>query len=145
MISALDENVLEIQSLYPKIYLACHLAHQNARSSSLNISNRDCIILAHLFDGKLSYNKQLAQHLNVAPSTMSEALNHLVSLKLVEYCVDAEDQRRTKYRLTAQGQDALQASSVLNTSKLTNIIDKLSKEEQDTVIKGLRLLAGSTL
>lgn len=141
MTCTLDDNVLKIQSLYPKIYLACHQDHIKARSSKQSISNRDTIILAHLLDGKLSYNKELAQHLKVAASTMSEALNHLVSLKLVQCSVDTEDERRTKYCLTPQGQLALQDSSVLNTSKLTNILDKLTEQEQIKVINGLQLLA----
>jgi len=97
--------------------------------------------LAHLLDGKLSYNKELAQHLKVASSTMSEALNHLVSLKLVQCSVDTENERRTKYFLTLQGQLALQDTSVLNTSKLTDILDRLTEQEQVKVITGLQLLA----
>ncbi|MCJ8314048.1 MAG: winged helix-turn-helix transcriptional regulator [Saccharospirillaceae bacterium] len=141
MTSTIKNNVLKIQSLYPKIYFACHQDHIKARSSTHKVSNRDNIILAHLFEGNLSYNKELAQHLNVSTATMSQALNNLVVLEFVQYVVDDNDERRSKYSLTTKGQLALQDSSVLNTEKLTNQLNKLTEQEQLKVIEGLRLLA----
>ena len=72
---------------------------------------------------------------------MSEALNNLVALELVQYRVDCEDERRSKYSLTKKGQLALQDSSVLNTEKLTNQLNKLTEQEQLKDIEGLRLLS----
>jgi len=140
-----DANpVIQIQALYPKIYLACHSEHSKSRSSTRSLSNRDMTILAHLYDTQLTYNKQLAAHLKVAPSTLSEALNNLVALKMLVVSVDEEDERKSRYRLSALGEKALQESSVLNTQKLQQLLDKLTATEQQQVVEGLRLLADAS-
>ena len=136
--------VIQIQAHYPKIYLACHSEHSKSRSSASSLSNRDMTILAHLYDGQLTHNKQLAAHLKVAPSTMSEALNNLVALQMLVVSVDAEDERKSRYRLSALGEKALQESSVLDSQKLQQLLNKLSATEQQQVVQGLRLLADAT-
>ncbi|EPJ50037.1 MAG: hypothetical protein OFPI_21030 [Osedax symbiont Rs2] len=140
-----DANlVIQIQAHYPKIYLACHSEHSKSRSNASSLSNRDMTILAHLYDGQLCYNKQLAAHLKIAASTMSEALNNLVALKLLQITVDQEDQRKSRYQLSALGEKALQDSSVLDSQKLQQLLNKLSATEQQQVVEGLRLLADAT-
>ncbi|MCJ8340729.1 MAG: MarR family winged helix-turn-helix transcriptional regulator [Pseudomonadales bacterium] len=138
----IDTNlVIQIQAHYPKIYFACHSEHNSSRSSASGLSNRDMSILAHLYDGQLTYNKALAAHLKVAPSTMSEALNNLVALQMLVVSVDAEDERKSHYRLSVLGEKALQDSSVLDTQKLQRLLNKLSATQQQQVVEGLRLLA----
>ncbi|NQZ33284.1 MAG: winged helix-turn-helix transcriptional regulator [Oceanospirillaceae bacterium] len=139
--SNIENNVLQIQVLYPKIYFACHQQHSKAKSAKGQLTDRDLNILVHIFDGKYRYNKELANHLNVAPSTMSEALNHLVALKVLLTKIDDNDQRRTRYLLTDAGRTALQESSVLDSNKLTKMLNKLNAEQQTQVLQGLQLLA----
>ena len=140
-----DKNlVIQIQAHYPKIYLACHSEHSKSRSSASSLSNRDMIILAHLYDGQLTTNKALAGHLKLAPSTLSEALNNLVALQMLIVSVDAEDERKSHYQLSVQGEKALQDSSVLDTQKLQQLLNKLSATQQQQVVEGLRLLADAS-
>ena len=48
MLPMRDKAVLEIQRLYPQIYLACHVDHVRASSTEWRLSSRDSSILAHL-------------------------------------------------------------------------------------------------
>ena len=79
----LEVQVTEIQMLYPRIYMACHTEHTKARSSEVKLSARDSSILAHLSVKELTRSGPLAKHLDVAASTLSEALQYLVSLVFV--------------------------------------------------------------
>ena len=41
----LQEAVLRVQTGYPRIYLACHSRHQNARTTANHLSQRDGTLL----------------------------------------------------------------------------------------------------
>ena len=73
-----DEAVLRIQLAYPKIYLACHKKHQNARTSAHGLSPRDSSLLAHLDPVRPVEQAELGRHLGLAKSTLSEAMAWLV-------------------------------------------------------------------
>ncbi len=135
------DTVTEIQRLYPQIYLACHVEHVKARSNDAGISARDASILAHLSLTDYQRPRQLAGHLNISASTLSEALHHLASLGLVNHRVDADDERKVLFRLTESGLAAMKQASVLDSAKLQALVDKLSADEQRAVVTGLRLLA----
>jgi hypothetical protein len=70
----LDQSVVRVQAAYPRIYLACHTRHQNARSTADKISQRDGSLLAHLDEARAVGQSDLARHMSVAKSTLSEAL-----------------------------------------------------------------------
>src|SRR4051812_14042764 len=110
---SLEDLVTEIQMLYPRIYMACHVDHIKARSSESKISARDSSILAHLSAKSFQRPSTLAKHLEITPSTLSEALHHLVSLGYVSFKTDPEDERRTEFQLTQNGIAAMKNSSVL--------------------------------
>jgi DNA-binding MarR family transcriptional regulator len=141
----MDDFVTEIQMLYPRIYMACHEDHMRARSSETKLSSRDSSILAHLNVKKLRSPGNLAKHLEVTPSTLSEALHNLVSLGYVSFKSDPEDQRKTEFKLTAKGLEAMKSSSVLNSEKLATILGRLEPDEQQRAVEGLRLLADATV
>ena len=43
-----DDDVFEVQRLYPQIYIACHTDHVRAVSTKWRISSQDASILVHL-------------------------------------------------------------------------------------------------
>jgi DNA-binding MarR family transcriptional regulator len=141
----LDTQVTEIQMLYPRIYMACHTEHTKARSSEVQLSARDSSILAHLSVKELTRPGPLAKHLDVAPSTLSEALHNLVSLGYVSSKTDPNDERRTEFKLTANGISAMKASSVLDSQKVAAVLNRLKPEERMCAIEGLRLLADAAV
>jgi DNA-binding MarR family transcriptional regulator len=142
---SLETQVTEIQVLYPRIYMACHTEHTKARSSEVQLSARDSSILAHLSVKELSRPGPLAKHLDVAQSTLSEALHNLVSLGYVSSKTDPNDERRTEFKLTAKGIAAMKTASVLDSQKVAAVMDRLTPEQRLSAIEGLRLLADAAL
>jgi len=75
-----DDDVFEVQRLYPQIYLACHTDHVRAVSTKWRISSQDASILVHLDRESGLSPRELASHLGVAPSTLSAAIARLSEL-----------------------------------------------------------------
>jgi DNA-binding MarR family transcriptional regulator len=140
----MDKDVLEIQKLFPQIYVACHTEHDQGPSAAAGISWKDATLLAHLSDTGLTSPSELADHLNVTRATLSEALGRLVELDLVSAEIDPDDERRKRLRLTTKGTRALSQSSVLDYGRLERSLGRVSKEERLKIIEGLSLLAKAT-
>ena len=64
-----DNDVFEIQRLYPQIYLVCHNDHIRAASTQWRISSQDSSVLVHLDREAGVRPSALAKHLGVAAST----------------------------------------------------------------------------
>jgi DNA-binding MarR family transcriptional regulator len=138
---SLEALVTEIQMLYPRIYMACHVDHVKARSSESKISARDSSILAHLSTEYFQRPSVLAKHLEVSPSTLSEALHNLVSLGYVSFKANPNDERRTEFKLTAKGITAMKNSSVLDSGKVVTLLGRLSRDDRQKAVEGMRILA----
>lgn len=137
----MEDFVTKIQMYYPRIYIACHVDHVKERTSANAVSVRDATILAHLSSEEYRYPKELAQHLRITPSTLSEALHNLVSLGYVHFMTDKEDGRRALFILAEKGIQAVKDSSVLDSKRLEALLKNLSEEEKIAAINGLKLLA----
>jgi len=133
-----DRDVLEIQRLYPRIFHACHVRHVRARSTEFALSDRDSMFLGHL-DGEAPRNPgELAEHMGVAPSTMSETLDRLETLG---YVARSRNGRGTEVRLTPRGQEAMSRASVLDAGRVADLLKRLPAAERRRAIEGLALLA----
>jgi DNA-binding MarR family transcriptional regulator len=136
-----DKAVLEVQRLYPQIYLACHVDHVRASSTEWRLSARDSSILAHLDSERGMSPKALAAHLNVAPSTLSAAIAKLVELGYIRSDPPESDKRQRELRLTQKGEEAMAGTSVLEGERVAVLLERLSESERQTALTGLRLLA----
>jgi len=136
-----DQLISEIQRLYPQIYLACHKEHVRASSTKWRLSSYDASILAHLDTDKGISPRALAAHLRVVQSTLSAALKRLSQLGYITIERGTEDRRRRELRLTNLGSKAISSTSVLDSKRLEQLLQKLSQEEVAVAISGLRLLA----
>lgn len=141
----MKNTVLQIQTLYPRIYMACHVEHVKRRTSAQSISARDASILAHLSTPYFQSPKNLAAHMNIAASTISEALHHLVSLGYASFKTDQIDARQTIFSITPKGNDAIVENSVLDADKITQLLGTMSNDEQSKVVDGLKLLANAAI
>lgn len=141
----MKKAVLEIQTLYPRIYMACHVEHIKRRSSDEQISARDASILAHLTEDYFQSPKTLAAHMSIAASTLSEALHHLVSLGYVKFATDENDGRQTRFRITPKGRKAIAENSVLDGKKLESLLATMAESDQQKIVEGLRLLADAAI
>ncbi|MEZ5315812.1 MAG: MarR family transcriptional regulator [Vicinamibacterales bacterium] len=131
-----------VHRCYPQVYHACHTRHGRARSRADRLSDRDVQILVHLDRARPMTVSELAAHLGLAKSTVSEALTALVDLAYVRKARrDERDRRRVALALTDQGLAAIRRSSVLESRRLHAVLRRLSAPERASVAHGLALLA----
>jgi DNA-binding MarR family transcriptional regulator len=133
--------IRDVQRYYPRIYLACHVDHVRARSTPYGVSAKDSALLSHLDTREPVTAGQLAGHLGVVPSTLSEALKRLERLGYLLRARRAGDRRLVELRLTEAGAEAIAATSVLDTSRLTRLLRRLKPAERRKAVDGLALLA----
>ena len=136
-----DDDVFEVQRLYPQIYLACHTDHVRAVSTKWRISSQDASILVHLDRESGLSPRELADHLGVAPSTLSAAIARLSELGYLTSKPSETDRRRRELRLTARGAEAIASTSVLNGERVQALLNKLKPDERKAAVRGLALLA----
>ena len=136
-----DKAVLEIQRLYPLIYLACHVDHVRASSTEWRLSSRDSSILSHLDSKNGMSPKALAAHLKVAPSTLSAAIAKLVDLGYISSDPPPSDKRQRELRLTEKGGEAMAGTSVLDGRRVAALLERLNAADRKRALEGLRLLA----
>lgn len=137
----LSDAILRIQQAYPRVYLACHTSHQPVSRRRETLSDKDSRILAHLDREHPSTPAELAEHLRIRRSTLSEALDRLVSRGFISREQRTDDRRRLDLRLTAEGAAAMSESSVLDPRRLETLVGQLSAAERDQAVRGLELLA----
>lgn len=133
-----DQALLRVQSAYPRIYLACHARHQNARTTALRLSQRDGTLLSHLNDTEPLTQSALAKHLGVAKSTLSEALT---ALERSGYVTRGKQGRQVFLLRTPAGARAMSGSSVLESIRLRRLLNALTGPERLRAVEGLELLA----
>ncbi len=136
-----DDDVFEVQRLYPQIYIACHTDHVRAASTTWRISSQDASILVHLDRDSGLSPRALADHLGVAPSTLSAAIARLSELGYLTSKPNDADRRKRELRLTARGAEAIASTSVLNAERVQALLDKLKPDERTAAVSGLALLA----
>ncbi len=138
----IDRAITHVQICYPQIYYACHTRHERKRSSALQLSARDAQILVHLDPVWNVSLGGLARHLDLAASTVSEAVTRLEALGFLEKAPRREgDRREVGIRLTAKGADSIRATSVLEAGRLRSVLSRLSRRERAKVTDGLAILA----
>jgi MarR family transcriptional regulator, organic hydroperoxide resistance regulator len=143
---SLERTLQIVQMAYPQIYLACHTRHQRKRSSTFQLSARDASILAHLDTQLPTTPARLASHLNVARSTLSEALKKLTALGYTRQAArKAEAGKRGGICivLTARGATAIRETSVLEAPRLRAALARLTPAELRAVERGMGALAGA--
>ena len=136
-----DDEVFEVQRLYPQIYLACHRNHVRAVSTRFRISSQDASILVHLDAESAASPQQLAKHLGVSPSTLSAAISRLRKLGYLDVRTAERDRRKRELRLTKRGAQAISATSVLDQQKVRAVLNHLNASERQQALYGLGLLA----
>lgn len=134
-------EVRAVQRAYPQVYLACHVRHRRAANSPDGLSERDGALLAHLDDLRGRRPTDLARHLGIARSTLSAALDRLVSPGLLRLAPAPEDRRERRAFLTPAGARALAAASVLDARRLAAVLARLSPAERRCAVRGISLLA----
>jgi DNA-binding MarR family transcriptional regulator len=138
-----NREVAAVQRCYPQIYLACHTRHHRRRRHAADLTAQESSILAHLSERDPMRAADLARHLGVVPSTMSAAIKRLVALGFIARDRDRIDARAASLRLSPRGARAMQAGSVLETSRVRAMLDRLPPRDREAALNGLELLAAA--
>jgi DNA-binding MarR family transcriptional regulator len=138
---SLDAAVTQVQFAYPQIYYACHTRHDRRRSNAVHLSARDAQILVHLDVDVARPVSSLAFHMDLAASTVSEALTRLETLGFVHKAANSSDKRQVGVRLTAKGVAAVRDGSVLESDRLRRVLARMSPSDRRAVVSGLARLA----
>jgi MarR family transcriptional regulator, organic hydroperoxide resistance regulator len=137
----LDHAIERIQFCYPQVYYACHTRHVRARSTASHLSTRDSEILVHLDRSTPLTLTELASHMDLARSTLSEAVSKLEVFGYLEKAARRHDRRHLGIVLTRKGVEAVRRTSVLESRRLHAALSKLSSSDLSAVISGLETLA----
>jgi len=136
-----EDDVKEVQRLYPQIYVACHIDHVRATSTAFQISAQDASILSHL-DREIALSpRALASHLGVTASTLSAVISRLSRLGYITSSPNHRDKRRRELRLTSAGAEANASTSVLDAQRVQLMLGSLNPGERKEALRGLALLA----
>jgi DNA-binding MarR family transcriptional regulator len=137
----MEDDVYEVQRLYPQIFVACHTDHVRAVSTKWRVSSQDASILVHLDRESGLSPRALAGHLGVAPSTLSAAIARLAKLGYLTSKANEKDRRKRELCLTSRGAEAISSTSVLNAERVRAMLRKLKPGERKAALRGLALLA----
>ena len=135
-----QELIPRIRRAYPMVWYHCH-THHPGRAQEL--SERESTLLGHLAPGQPASPGQLAKHLRIAASTLSECVEQLVRQGFVDRGQDTNDGRRVAYTITTSGREALERVSVLSSVRLDEALERLSADERERAVSGLELLAAA--
>lgn len=139
----IDDDIYQLQRLYPKIYIACHTNHVRAASTKWRISSQDAAILVHLDREEGLSPKELASHLGISASTLSAYITRLSELGYLTSEPSQKDKRRREIRLTERGAEAMSATSVLDRNRVKQLLMKLKPNERKEALQGLELLSNA--
>jgi len=134
----LEQALIRLQCAYPRVYLACHACHQHAKSTAVQLSQRDSTILAHLDERAPFGQGDLARYLGVAKSTLSAAIDSLAGLGYVER---VKLGRSNSLLRTPRGTRAMSGSSGIESARLRKHLRKLSAADLARTVEGLEILA----
>jgi DNA-binding MarR family transcriptional regulator len=139
----MDDDLFAVLRAYPQIYFACHAGHRTRGSSPSGLTSHDASLLAHLDDPEGSSPASLARHLGVARSTLSAALARLSQKKLISIEGNSADRRRRTIRLTQAGRSVVATESVLDPSRLAEVLALMSPTRRRQAVEGLKVLAAA--
>ncbi len=133
------DHVRRIQRAYPQLYLACHVDHTTRRRTH-GLSDRDASVLAHLDELAPVTAGQLAKHLGVGPSTVTEAIDRLEAKQLA---LRTRKGRTVQLTITPDGIAYMQASSVLDAERVAAMVAAVPARDREAAVRGLDLLAAA--
>jgi len=126
----------EFEDLFRATY---RVAVRRVRDKRERLSPETVALLDHLAAAGPLTAGELARHVDRAPSTLSEMVEHLVDKALLARDRDPTDARRSLIWLTDAGQAALiEARNVLDLDVLARAAAELTPEQQQALIDHFR-------
>ena len=137
----MPDPVLQVMSLYPKVFFACHTRHVADPRRNRVLSSHQASVLDHLDELESTGLAMLAAHMGVTASTMSLMIDRLARGGYVVRSRHPQDGRRINLRLTKAGARIKSQKSVLDPERVRGMLDQLTPSERKQAINGLSLLA----
>ena len=81
---------------------------------------------------------ELAERLNVRPSTVTRIVDRLVRNKLVAREVDENDRRLVRHRLTKKGGSVFRELQSMGRERVSRVFDRLDDDQVKRVVEALR-------
>jgi len=81
---------------------------------------------------------ELAERLNVRPSTVTRIVDRLVRNKLVAREVDENDRRLVRHRLTKKGSSVFRELQSMGRERVSRVFDRLDDDQVKRVVEALR-------
>jgi len=136
----LDALTVDVAGLYPAVYRRFHLEHRQ-KLPGTDITPRMLWILQHLAAAGPSTLGELADALGTQKSTATEAVDRLEAKGYVGRMRDERDARRVFVGLTSEGErHARRPPSVLATDALRAALARMTADEREALVRGLRAL-----
>jgi len=111
---------------------------RRVREKREQLTRETTAFLLHLAEAGPMTLTELSRHLDRAPSTLSEMVDHLAAKDLVRREPDPTDARRTLIWLTASGRDVLaEALRVLDRDRLARAAAKLHPDRRALLAEAL--------
>lgn len=136
-----NKTVSQVMDFYPKIYFACHTRHVHDIDKDVKLTTNQVSVLDHLSPDDPITLFDLAMHMGVTPSTMTITVNRLKELGYILKEKDRVDKRKVNLTLSAAGVKIKKSKSVLDASRVKNMLSRLNATEQKIALEGLGLLA----
>jgi MarR family transcriptional regulator, organic hydroperoxide resistance regulator len=133
----------ELMKLYPMVFFACHTRHLRDPKTKQSLTSNQVGILQHLDGHRALPVLALARHMGVTPATMSLSINRLERLGYLKREKSETDRRVVNLLLTEDGERIKRAEQVLDRDLVAHLLSRLSQQERDEALHGLRLLAGA--
>ena len=133
-----DAFASEFEDLFRAVY---RTSVRRVRDKRDRLSPETIALLDHLAAAGPLTAGELAKHIDRAPSTLSEMVDHLVGKDLLTRDRDPSDARRSLIWLTDEGQAALlDARTVLDPVLLASAAAGLTADQRQALIETLRAL-----
>jgi DNA-binding MarR family transcriptional regulator len=128
----------EFEDLFRATYRA---AVRRVRDKRERLSPETVALLDHLAAAGPLTAGELARHIDRAPSTLSEMVDHMVDKGLLTRDRDPTDARRSLIWLTNDGQAALlEARTVLDLARLATAAGGLTADQRHALLEAMRAL-----
>lgn len=121
-----------------------HLRHGALQQNGEQITRVQWMILRFLRRNESCAIGQLAEHMNVRPSTMSQMLDRLEKEHWVVRVQAPDDSRVRLIRLTDEGRSLIRSIEAVWHERLAMPLSTLTTEEQATLVALLQKLADAT-
>jgi DNA-binding MarR family transcriptional regulator len=125
------------------LHISMHHFWRFAKEKGLSMAQVITLrIVSHQDEGRSCSVSDISELLGVTNAAVSQSLDKLVELNLVERQENPQDRRSKQILLTSQGEDLLMESMRAQQAWIEDLPSHLTPEEQDRVESAFHLLSG---